>query len=96
MKEEVAAEWVRAVDRGGLWHIKSGTFFLFCAKAEELHSYLKVSRVKEISDGAKMEIVGAIISNDDVAFYWSMLCTGAGDKEKDELLSRIVDLWVTI
>ena len=27
---------------------------------------------------------------------WSMLCTGAGDKEKDELLSRIVDLWFTI
>ena len=43
-----------------------------------------------------MEVVGAIISNNDVAFYWSMLCTGAGDKEKDELLSRIVDLWVTI
>ena len=93
-EEEVAAEWVRAVDRGGLWHIKSGTFFLFCAIAEELHSYLKVSRVKEISDGAKMEIMGAIISNDDVAFYWSMLCTGAGDEEKGELLSRIVDLWV--
>ena len=95
-EEEVAAEWVRAVDRGGLWHIKSGTFFLFCAKAEELRSYLKVSRVKEISDGAKMGIVGAIISNADVAFYWSMLCTGAGDEEKEELLSRIVDLWVTI
>ena len=30
-EEEVAAEWVKAVDRGGLWHIKSGTFFLFCA-----------------------------------------------------------------
>ena len=93
-EEEVAAEWVRAVDGGGLWQIKSGTFFLFCAIAEELRSYLKVSRVKEISDGAKMEIVGAIISNDDGAFYWSMLCTGAGDEEKDQLLSRIVDLWV--
>ena len=92
-EEEVVAEWVRAVDRG-LWHIKLGTFFLFCAIEEELRSYLKVSRVKEISDGAKMEIVGAIIRN-DVAFYWSMLCTGAGDN-KDELLSRIVDLWVTI
>ena len=67
-EEEVAAEWVRTVDRG-LWHIKSGTFFLFCAIEEELRSYLKVSRVKEISDGAKMEIVGVIISNDDVAFY---------------------------
>ena len=95
-EEEVAAEWVRAVDGGGLWQIKLGTFFLFCAIAEELHSYLKFSRVKEISDGAKMEIVRAIISNDDVAFYWSMLCTGAGDEEKDELLSQIVDLRVTI
>ena len=45
-EEEVATEWVRTVDRGGLWHIKSGTFFLFCAIEEELRSYLKVSRVK--------------------------------------------------
>ena len=51
-EEEVAAEWVRTVNRGGLWHIKSGTFFLFCAIEEELRSYLKVSRVKEISDRA--------------------------------------------
>ena len=38
-EEEVAAEWVRAVDRG-LWHIKSGTFFLFRAIEEELRSYI--------------------------------------------------------
>ena len=95
-EEEVAAEWVRAINRGGLWHIKSCTFFLFCAIEEKLRSYLKVSRMEKISDGAKMEIAGTIISNDDDAFYWSMLCIGAGDEEKDELLSRIVDLWVTI
>ena len=39
-EEEVAAEWVRVVNRGGFWHIKSGTFFLFCAIVEELRSYL--------------------------------------------------------
>ena len=55
-EEEVAAELVRAVNRGGFWHIKSGTFFLFCAIDEELRSYLKVSRVKEISDGAKWKL----------------------------------------
>ena len=55
-EEEVAAEWVTAVNTGGLWHIKSGTFFLFCAIEEELRSYLKISRVKEISDGPKCNL----------------------------------------
>ena len=40
-----------------------------------------------------MDIVRAIISNNDVAFYRSMLCTDAGNK-KEELLSRIVDMWL--
>ena len=37
---EVEDKWVTIIDRGGLWHIKPGTFHLFCAIKEELHSYL--------------------------------------------------------
>lgn len=94
--EDETTEWTTLVDRGGLWHVKPGTFHLFCAIEEELRSYFKVSGVKEISDGARDTIVRAICSSDDVAFYWCMLCTDGGDEEKDELLLRIVNLWVTI
>ena len=37
-----------------------------------------------------------ITGSDDVAFYWCMLCTEAEEEENEELLARIVDLWVTI
>jgi len=83
---------VGLVDRGGLWHIKSGTFLLFCAIEEELRSFLKVSALKELSAGMKKAIVAAITGSDDVAFYWCMLCTEVEEEEKEELLARIVDL----
>ncbi len=44
----------------------------------------------------KSNIVDATVGNNDVAFYWCLACIEAEEEEKKELLSRIVDLWVTI
>ena len=85
VEQEHATEWINLVDGGGLWHIKSGTFLFFCAIEEELHSYLTVSSVKELSAGMKHTITVTIIDSDNVAFYWCMLCTDAEEKEKKEL-----------
>lgn len=96
--QEHATEWINLVDRGGLWCIKSGIFWFFCAIEEELCSYLTVSSVKELSAGMKHTmgmkhtIISTIINSDNVALYWCMLCTDA----EEELLMRIVELWVTI
>ncbi len=68
----------------------------FCAIEEVLLSHLKVSAIKELSNGTKSNIVDAIVGNDDVAFYWCLACVQAEEEEKKELLSRIFDLWVTI
>ena len=75
--EYETVEWVTIIDRGGLWHIKPGTYLLFCAIEEEFCSYLNdiVSGMREISNEVRDAIVSAIIKSDDVAFYWCMLCT---------------------
>ena len=69
---------------------------LFCAIEEELRQHLQVSVVKELSVGLKDCISSSIINNDDVKFYWSMLCTEAEEEEKAVLLPMIIDLWITI
>ena len=54
------------------------------------------SAIDELSSGSKGAIVEAIIGNDDVPFFWCLACIEAKEEEKKELLSRIIDLWVTI
>jgi len=84
-----STEWVSLVDRGGLWHVTKETFMV-------LHNHLTVSAIRELSSGLKGAIVEAIIGNNDVAFFWCLACIEAEEEEKKELLSRSIDLWVTI
>ncbi len=85
---------VSLVDRGGLWHVTNVTFMFFCAIEEVLRYHLTVSAISELSSGSKGAIMEAIVGNDDVAFF-CLACIEAEEEEK-ELLSRIIDLWVTI
>lgn len=94
--QEASAEWIDLIDRGGLWHVSTETYMFFCAIEEELRRHLNVSAIKELSCGLKDQIKTAIVSSDDVGFYWRMLCTEAEEEEKEALLPMIADLWITI
>ena len=91
-----STEWVSLVDRGGLWHVTNEAFVFFCAIEEVIRTHLTVSAINELSSGSKGAIVEAIIGSDDVAFFWCLACIEADEEEKKELLTRIIDLWVTI
>ena len=91
-----STEWISLVDQGGLWHVINETFMFFYAIEEVLRNHLTVSAISELSSGSKSAIGEAIVGNDDVAFFWCLACIEAGKKRRRKLLSRIIDLWVTI
>ena len=67
------AEWVNAVNRGGLCHFSDNTFLFFCSIEEALRAFLTVLKVKELSHGMKSTIVKSVIENENVAFHWSIV-----------------------
>ena len=45
------ANWLEAVDRGGLVHVKEGTHMLFCAMEEVVREYLHTNKVHQMTEG---------------------------------------------
>ena len=92
----VSADWIDAVDRGGLWCVREGTYMLFSAMEEEVRSHFHTNKVQEMTKGYKETIISAIMDNDDVLFHWCMLTADTEDEDANTLLRMLVDLWITI
>ena len=88
--------WINEVDRGGLWHVKEGTFMLFQAMEEKVREHFRIGKVSTTGEGYRATVVKKIINNEDVAFYWCMLTTDLSGDDADLLLQMLVELWVTI
>lgn len=67
--------WINEVDRGGLWHVKEGTFMLFQAMKEEVKEHFRIGKVLTMDEGYRATVVKKIINNEDVTFYWCLLTT---------------------
>ena len=89
-------EWMRMIDRGGLWYIKESTYSLFLAIEEETRQCLKA--LSNQCSKCQQEIVKMILSNEDVLFYWTIASAGfeIDDEVHDVLLKMIVELYVTM
>ena len=89
----VSADWIDAVDRGGLWHVREGTYMLFSAMEEEVRSHFHINKVQEMTKGYKETIISAIMDNDNVLFHWCMLTADTEDEDANTLLRMLVDLY---
>ena len=92
---QYTTEWLRSVDRGGLFHINDISFLFFRAieVATQLHLPQHLQHPTQSSD---FSIRTKITEAGDVQFYWAMLSVNIDDMHNSELLNAIVDLWVTI
>ena len=84
-------DWVTLVDRGGLKYVTDDMFHLVKEMEYELRFQLK-SKVKGNFKEATMR---AIMQNDDVLYYWSLI-SSEWEEERELLLPMIIDLWITM
>ena len=91
-----SADWLNLVDRGGLWRVREGTYMLFCAMEDELRQHLQKRRVQEMTEGFKDGVCRAISDNEEVLFHWCMLTCDVDDEIADVVLTRLINLWITI
>ena len=101
-ESELAEEWTDMVDRGGLWRVRNTTFKVFCALEEEMRSLLQplISQAgTTCTETQKSKIISNLKSSEDVQFHWCITCADFdidNEEAHHELLSRIIELFVTI
>ena len=84
------------IDKGGLCHVKDGTFYLFNTMEEEVREHFCLSRVHQMVEGYKDGVISYIIENEEVPFHWAVLTSDIKTEEANEVLLMIVKLWTTI
>ena len=91
-----SADWVHAVDRGGLVRVSENTQLLFERMELIIRSVYNIDAVRTMTDGIKKELRETVITDEDIAFHWSTLSIEVEEAEGTVLLGMIVDLFITI
>ena len=92
----VSTDWIDAVDRGGLWHVREGTYMLFCAMEEVVREYLHVNNVSGMTDEFKVTVVSAMTESEDVLFHWCILSAETEEEDAKIVFDMLIDLWITV
>ena len=90
-------EWIKLMDRGGLWYLNETTYSLFFSIEEETRESLKM--LLHPTSKCKEKVIKTITNNENVLFYWQ-IATADFDIDDHEvhdiLLTMIVELYVTM
>ena len=86
--------WIRAIDPGGLLHINE-VYVHFYEIEKKVRQFL-VKLIGQSSQLDKEEIIEGIVTDDDIQFFWSMISVDINQHIGEQLLTQIVQLWLTI
>ena len=87
--------WIRAVDRVGLFRINYEVYVLFYEIEKKVRQFL-VKLIGQSSQLDKKEIVEEIVTHENIQFFWSMISVDIDQHVGEQLLTQIVQLWLTI
>ena len=96
--EEVSssADWVHAVDRGGLVRVSESVYLLFERIKLLVRSVFNTDMVHRMTEAVRKDLHDTIITDEDVAFHWCMLTVEVEEAKGAVLLGMITDLYITI
>ena len=94
IEEDASSNWITVVDRGGLLHISDDLYRVFVAMELDIRRYLRVERASKVDSHNEGKIVGSLLANEDVQFYW--VCCEIQEELAEEILRLIATLWTTI
>ena len=94
-------EWTMRLDRGKLIKVSNIFYALVLAIEMQVHCYFNNTTVAQLSATdeqmlPKDQVIAAVMEDDDVQFYWTMMTVDLEEEANQELLQGITGLWVTI
>lgn len=86
--EEIAdsADWVHAVDRGGLTRVSDNTYMLFERMEMIVRTVFNKEKAPSMNEGVKGELHSMILFDEDIKFYWCMLTVEVEEAEAKSCL----------
>ena len=95
-ESDESQEWIGMIDCGGLLHVSNEMYMVVTSMEVLIHQELQqdVTQVPSFKD----KILKAIISNEDVLFYWCILSAPweVEPQIEEKLLRLVAGMWVTI
>lgn len=93
---DYSKEWIKAVNRGGLFQVNDKTFEFFVDLEMRVRKHLP-NMLKPNSKSMKKEVMEDLTGNDDVRHRWMAVTSDFEDESlSSELLWHVVELWLTI
>ena len=62
-------DWTYAVDKGGLWHVRKGTYMFFSVMEVEVREYLHINTTQKKTEEVKESVINAITTIEDMLFH---------------------------
>ena len=87
-----STDWISLIDRGGLKRVNNDTYQLFVALETQLRKQINSQHIPLLGAESKQ----ILLNNDNVQFFWSIVCTEWEEEIGNVLLEMIVNEWVTI
>ena len=92
-----SADWVHAVNRGGLCLVSETTAMLFHEIELLVRKVLSNGgKLNDITTNLRDKVKESVLKDENVLFYWCMLTTDIEDDKAKILLTMITDLFITV
>ena len=85
--------WIEKVNRGGLFLVSDCVYELFHAMEQMLRQFL--SRIPEKSHLDKEKAISAMIEDNEIQFYFSVLSCDIDTETSQRVLEDMIRLWIT-
>ena len=83
--------WVESINRGGLTRVNNGAYDVFVAMECEIRGHLSGFQLPN-----HQELIEAIVKNEDVQFFWSIVSSDWEHSSATALLEMVVREWMKI
>ena len=87
-------EWLRKINRGGLWKITDEVYQLFYIMEEQMKQ--RLSSGDSLADGKRTEIIEDLLENEDLLFQWCFCTSDLPNEFHITLLKLIIELFMTV
>ena len=93
---DYTSQWIKKINRGGLFLIGDNVYEIFHAIGVVHRAYLKTLN-SPLQDTADIDaLILSITQDDDVQFWWALVCASLDNDLAEMLLQKIAQLWITI
>ena len=91
---DYAKQWFHLINRGGAFELGDSGLNFFLMVEKKIRTYL--NNIYEAQCDPRDQVISGLLKDEDILYYWSMVYVSLTEEEACELLSDILNLWLTV